>query len=64
MKRCIISSDMMRFEYMIKRYDNDQPELEIISARSQAEAEDMLDHDEYIEWWDYNWDHERPKPFI
>lgn len=62
MKRQIISSDLLRFEYMVKRYDNDEPELEVVTARSQAEAEDILNSDEYVEWWDYNWDHNNPRP--
>ena len=54
MKRYIHASDLLRFEFIVKRYDSDSPEVEVICAESQEEAEDKLNYDEYVEWWDYN----------
>lgn len=50
----ITSSDLLRFEFLVKRYDNDSPEVEVVCAESQREAEDKLNNDGYVEWWDYN----------
>ena len=54
MKRWIHASDLLRFEFIVKRYDNNSPEVEVVCAESQREAEDQLNNDEYVEWWDYN----------
>lgn len=53
-KKEVNASNLLRFEFIVKRYDNDSPEVEVVCAESQREAEDQLNNDEYVEWWDYN----------
>ena len=50
MKRWIHASDLLRFEFLVKRYDNDSHEVEVICAESEREAEDQLNNDEYVEY--------------
>lgn len=50
---CFANEKLSRFEFIVKRYDNDGEELEVVTAPSLEEAEAQLDNDEYVEYWDY-----------
>ena len=45
-------SDLNRYEFLVKRYGREE-DRETVTAISLKDAEDQLNSDEYVEYWDY-----------
>lgn len=49
----IMASSGMRFEFVVKRY-GEPADVEVIIADSQEEAENQLNNDGYVDWYEYH----------
>ena len=47
-----LESDFNKYEFLVKRYGREE-DRETVTAISLKDAEDQLNSDEYVEYWDY-----------